>query len=307
MKAALKVLGNALPLMLFLLGFYGGSTLLLDNWGNTQNENLFTDTPEFLVWVVLVSILFSILPLCFVYGCLSFRELNWSCKEFKKVEYLIPFILSLSILVFMFFIPSIIMGKFRGGPPDYNLDSFQSKVNLVVLLSGISALPAIINLAYLNSYIKKLSPWQPDFLEEYFKVKKQLEVLLGIVGLIIGLGTLATGGLQNALTVFLAASGNTVRAFPPIFTIIYGGYFTTILIVLYLNLERSLVRLAESFIRRHINLRRLWEKSWAEEYEKRKKAEEWLGLTSPWINIKSVLLVFTPLIGGLISYILPTK
>ncbi len=303
-KNALKVLGNSLPLMLFLAGFYGGITLLLDNWGGTNNEKLFIKTPEFLVWVVLVSILFAILPLCFIYGCLSFRELNWSIL--KKVEYLIPFLISLSTLVFMFFLPSIIMYKFREGTPDYDLDSFQFKVRLVVFFSGIGVLPAIINLAFLNSYIKKICPRKDNFLEEYFKVKKKLEVLIGIVGLIIGLGTLATGGLQNALTVFLKASENIEQLpFPRIFTIVYGGYFTTILIALYLNLERSLVKLAESFIKRHINLPRLSDKSWAETYEKRKQVEEWLGLTSPWINIKSILLVFTPLIGGLISYIIP--
>ncbi|MEO0836715.1 MAG: hypothetical protein AAFY16_12220, partial [Cyanobacteria bacterium J06642_3] len=128
----------------------------------------------------------------------------------------------------------------------------------------------------------------------------------GIIGLIIGLGTLATGGLQNALIAFYKASGiDTQGVFPSILTVIYGGYFTTILIVLYLNLERSLVKLAKSFIKRCINLRGLWKKSWAEEYEKHKKAEEWLGLTNPWINVKSILLVFTPLVGGLISYIIP--
>jgi hypothetical protein len=90
-------------------------------------------------------------------------------------------------------------------------------------------------------------------------------------------------------------------------------YFPTSLIamhkklhkLLYVSLERSTVELAKSFIDLHVQVPNLDSDSWVSAYEKRKKAEEWLKLTTPWINVKSGLAVFTPLIGGLISYIIP--
>ncbi|MEO0848944.1 MAG: hypothetical protein AAFY50_21320 [Cyanobacteria bacterium J06648_1] len=294
-----------LPLIMLLSGFLGGNALLLSYWKDTPEVKLFTGTPEFLVWLILVTILFAILPLCAIYGYWSFKKLNLSFQELMQKDFLIPLIPSFLILLTLFFYPSIITDKFAEVFPKHNLPSFEFRVNFIVLFSGLCALPAIMGITILNSYIQRISSNNNNFLKEYFKAKEQLDVLLGIVGLIIGLGTLATGGLQNALTAFYKASGSNIQGvFPPILTVIYGGYFTTILIVLYLNLEISLVELAKSFIEQQIELPEVQEKSWVEEYKKRKKVEEWLGLTNPWINIKSILLIFTPLAGGLISYII---
>lgn len=198
------------------------------------------------------------------------------------------------------------MGNFPEVFPKADLPSFKLRIDLVVVFFGICTTPAAISIILLSSYIKTLSPRRTDFPTEYFKVRDRLDGLLGSIGLIIGLGTLATGGLQNALAAYYKASGTVAEGvFPPILTLIYGGYFSTILIVIYVFIERSMAELAKSFIDLHMQVLSLDSESWDSAYEKRKKAEEWLKLTTPWINAKSGLAVFTPLVGGLISYILP--
>jgi|GEM_PF-5653751 len=287
------------PLTILLIGFLAGNNLLLVGWQRTQQINYLTSTPEFLVWLALVSILFSILPLCAIYGFLCIQKL-------RKNRFSASSVWSLAILLILFFIPSITMGNFPEVFPKADLPSFKLRIDLIVLFCGVCATPAAISITLLNSYIQTLSPQKFDFPNEYFKVRDQLDGLLGSIGLIIGLGTLATGGLQNALAAYYKASGIVAKGvFPPILTVVYGGYFSVILILLYVSLERSTVELAKSFIDLHVQVPNLDSDSWVSAYEKRKKAEEWLKLTTPWINVKSGLAVFTPLIGGLISYIIP--
>ena len=277
----------------------GGSILLLTGWKQTPEIKYFTSTPDFLAWTVLASILFGILPLCAIYGLLSIQKL-------KQWKYLSSSVFPLLILSILFFLPTILMSQFPSVFPRVDLPSFELRVNFIVLFSGLCVIPANISLILLNRCIQALSPKSSAFPREYLKLKEQLEMLLGIIGLIIGLGTLTTGGLQNTLTAFYKGYGvNLEGAFPPIFTVIYGGYFTTVLIVMYLPLERSLIELAKSFIDLHVNLSELRSGSWSSEYDKLKKAEEWLQLSNDWINLRTTLTIFTPLIGGLISYIIP--
>jgi hypothetical protein len=287
------------PLTVLLIGFLAGNSLLLVGWKQTQQIKYLTGTPEFLVWLTLISILFSILPLCAVYGFSCLQKLGRSRLSSSSIG-------SLVILLILFFIPYVIMGKFPGVFPKADLPSFKLRIDLIVLFCGICTTPAAISITLLNSYIQTLSPQKAGFLSEYFKLRDQLDGLLGSIGLIIGLGTLATGGLQNALAAFYKASGIVAKGiFPPILTVVYGGYFSVILILLYVTLERSLMELARSFLDLHIQVPDLDSDAWISAYEKRKKAEDWLKLTTPWINVRSGLAVFTPLIGGLISYIIP--
>lgn len=295
-----RALTNLLfPLTIVLMGFLTGSSLLLVGWQQTQPIKYLTSTSEFLVWLTLVSILFAILPLCAIYGFSCLQKLRISRFSASSLG-------SLAILLILFFVPYLMMGNFPDVFPEADLPSFRLRVGIIVLFCGMCATPAAVSIALLNSYIQTLSPQKADFLNEYFKVRNQLDGLFGTIGLIIGVGTLATGGLQNALAAFYKASGViTEGIFPPIHTVVYGGYFSVILILLYVPLEKSMEELARSFIELHIQLPNLDSDSWTSVYEKRKKAEEWLKLTTPLLNIKSGLAVLTPLVGGLISYIIP--
>ena len=166
--------------------------------------------------------------------------------------------------------------------------------------------PATTSLVLISRSIEALSPRKPNFPKEYLKLKDQLEVLLGIIGLMIGLGTLTTGGLQNALaTLFKEIGSGLDGAFPPILTVLNGSYFTTILLVMYMSLERTLTEVAKSFVEIHITLPELNSNSWMTEYERHKQVEEWLQLSHSWVNLRSGLAIFSPLIGGLISYVMP--
>lgn len=287
------------PLAILLIGSLAGSSLLLLGWEQTTQIQYLTSTPEYLVWVALVSILFSILPLCAIYGLLCIQKL-------RRNRFSVSSIFSLAILLILFLIPYVIMGSFPQVFPTADLPSFKFRIDLIVLFCGICATPAAISITLLDSYIQKLSPQRVNFPSEYFKVKDHLDGLLGAIGVIIGLSTLATGGLQNALAAFYKVSGTATKGvFPPILTVVYGGYFSIVLLLLYVSLERAILRSARLFIDQHIQMPNLDSDSWPSAYEKYKKAEEWLKLTTPWVNVKSGVAIFTPLVSGLISYIIP--
>lgn len=291
--------GVFLPIAIFLLGVVSGSILLIPGWKRTQQVAYFVSTPEFLVWTALASILFGILPLCAIYGVLSIQRL-------KQWKYLKSSFLPLSVLLILFFMPPILMAQFPRVFPAVNLPSFEIRVNVITLLAGLSLVPAATSLVLMSKSIENLTPGKPNFPKEYLRLKEQLEILPGIIGLVIGLGTLTTGGLQNALTALYQEIGADLDgAFPPILTVLYGSYFTTILLIMYLSLSRSLTALAKSFIELHVKLPELSSDLWIPEYEKYKQAEEWLQLSNSWVNLRSSLAILTPLIGGLMSYVIP--
>lgn len=289
-------------LFILLVGFLGGNVLLLVGWPQTLQVQYFTSTPNFLVWLSLVSVLFAILPLCALYGAIVAMRLRaWSRKHRGRLLF------ALSILLVLFFLPYITLASFPDIFPPADLPTFELRVNTVTLFCGLCATPAAISLLLLHRSIRALDPHNPKFTAAYLQARTHLNGLLGVLALIIGLGTLTTGALQNALAVVYAEFGiGNENVFPPILTAVYGAYFSIILVLLYWPIEKALMDAGQQFLDAHIPLPALTSERWYAVQTKRQQTITWLSLDKSLLSLKSGLTILTPLIGGLLSYLLPS-
>jgi hypothetical protein len=291
-----------LLLSITLAGFLVGNALLLVGWPQTPQVEYFTSTPDFLIWLSLVSLLFAILPLCALYGTMVAVRLRIWSRRYKGRS-----LFSLSLLFVLFFLPYTTLSHFPEILPPVDLPTFELRVNIVTLFCNLCAVPAAISLLLLHPAIKRLDPDSPQFLPAYFQNRTQLNGLLTAFALIIGLGTLTTGALQNALTALytefnIGSQGNT---FPSILTAVYGGYFSLILLLLYWPLERALAEVGQQFLDSRIPLPQLTSDQWKDLHDKRQQARSWLNLDKSLLNLQSSLTILTPLASGLLSYLLP--
>lgn len=288
-------------LLVLLAGFLSGNALLLISWPQTPQVQYFTSTPDFLVWLSLVSVLFAILPLCALYGVIvAIRLRAWRRKHTGQL------LLALSTLLVLFFLPYITLANFPDIFPPTDLPTFELRVNTVTLFCGLCTTPAAISLLLLHRCIQALDPNHQRFTTDYFQTRAYLNGLLGVIALTIGLGTLTTGALQNALVTLYAEFGiGNENVFPPILTAVYGAYFSFILVLLHWSIERALVDAGEQFLDIHIPLPALTSEAWSTMQTKRQKTITWLGLDKALLSLRSGLTILTPLIGGLLSYLLP--
>ena len=288
-------------LTLLLVGFLVGNVLLLWPWPTTAQVEFFTGTPEFLVWLSLVSVLFAVLPLCAFYGLSVAMRLQRTVGPFSRRS-----LFALFILLLLFLLPFGTLAHFPDIFPLVDLPSFELRVNLVTLFCGICAEPIAISLIWLGLAIHQLRPEIDTFPEIYFLAKRDLSGLVGAIGLIIGLGTLTTGALQNALAVLYEEFGlANNQVFPPILAVVYGAYFSLILVVIYWPLEKALLDRASKYLDIHIPLPPLAAANWSERHSLRQQAATWLGLETALLTPRSALVIFTPLLSGLLAYLLP--
>ena len=288
-------------LSILLTGFLGGNALLLVGWPQTLQVQYFTSTPDFLVWLALVSVLFAILPLCALYGVIVAIRLRARSRKYTG-----QLLFALCILLGLFFLPYVVMANFPDIFPATDLPTFEFRVNTVTLFCGVCATPAAISLLLLHRSIQSLDPHNPQFTTAYFQARSHLNGLLGAIALIISLGTLTTGALQNALAALYAEFGiGNDNVFPPVLTAVYGAYFSVILVLLYWPIEKALVDAGWRFLDNHIPLPALTSEIWSTVQTKRQQTITWLSLDKSLLSLKSSLTILTPLIGGLLAYLLP--
>ncbi|MBD2110867.1 MULTISPECIES: hypothetical protein [Cyanophyceae] len=284
-----------------LFGGLTGACVLLLSWPPSQELEAFRNTPDFVTWLFIVCILFSAIPFAFIHGLLALLHLK---KKLASKNFL-NIIWQLLLLIVIFSVPFLFFQAFGPVFRPGEILTLDVRTNIITILCGISVLPSILGLFSLSSLASKIRVDGESFLAEYFLLKNYLSSLIFSVSIIIGLGTLATGGLQRALQNY-ADAGFTSSPFPPVLTIVYGAYFSFILVILYFPSEVMLPKKGKLYILQHIEIPPLSSKDWSECHEKRLKAEEWLNIMKhPLSNLSSNLVILVPLLGGLISYLIP--
>ncbi|MEA5448572.1 hypothetical protein VB780_08355 [Leptolyngbya sp. CCNP1308] len=293
---------NALLTISIISGSLGVLTLKVA-WPTSEGVEAFRNTSAFLAWMSVVSVLFAVSPIAAAYGMSVFLKLG---KTLPKIEFinltwfLIALMLSLGVQFYFF-------REFDFIFPSQEVATLRVRVDAIVISSILAFIPLAIALGYLAISVDKLNPNAVLFTEKYFLFRDYLFLITFFISLLIGLGTLATGAYQHTLQVH-ADAGFIKDPFPPGLTVIYGAYFSLILIILYLPIELMLSQKGWEYI--HLNFPIPSEKpeEWANSYDCRAKAEEWLNLKKqPFSSLSSNLVILTPLLSGLTSYLLPVR
>lgn len=292
-----------LVLTVCVLNACTGAGLLLIGWPQTKVEQHFIGTSSFIIWLVWDIIFFALMPVAFIYGISTIKYLNNFFRSYLSINTIwsINTVWFLLIFGFLFAVPQLIINNF---PEIFSLQrvaTLSIRVNIHIALFGLSLLPSFIGLSGMTAAAVTLNPTQEDFVFQYFTLRKSLNGIMTLVGSLVGLGTLATGGLQRALAASIIS-----QPFPQELAILYGTYGSLVLFALSLPIELMLLGQSNQFIESNIPNTSLNMNNWSENYDLRQKARDWLDISkNPLSLLRTNLINLAPLFGGLLSYFLP--
>jgi hypothetical protein len=217
---------------------------------------------------------------------------------------------------------ALIVAGLRSGPPNPAIPATYSSRTLALLLVALVVVlpPVAIGMWLVHGVLGGLGArlaaapvdraslevdWpatgRPVFADLLW-LRATLQQLLLVAGTIVGTATLASGALRLAV---LAASPSA--SFPPEIPILYGGFFTVVLAILYVPAYTSLQRQARALVDA------CWpvppsakpDETW---YKSRQNAEAALGLAvSVRESFQTGAAILAPLLTSIITVILPAK
>ncbi|MEO0373018.1 MAG: hypothetical protein AAF329_00035 [Cyanobacteria bacterium P01_A01_bin.17] len=234
------------------------------------------------------------LPFVFIQGMMVFCKL-WPVRVSLQTLWF------LAITLLLFLIPGWVTKSFDAIFIQDEIPTLAFRTGIVVYLAGMACFPSVLGLAALMQQAIQLSPMSEPFLQRYFTIRRSLNSFILLIGGVIGLGSLTTGGLQNALQAHDASA-----AFPPEVTFVYGAYFSLSLSVFSLPIAWMLQLKGNVYLNHYLPMRTLDDNNWAETCALREQAREWLNLKrNPLTQIRANLGSLAPFLGGLLSYLLP--
>jgi hypothetical protein len=212
-------------------------------------------------------------------------------------------------------LPADVMKDRMRLPRDWPLFHYELKINVVVALVLAAGLLAVIGIWVVGLRLDRLfrdagrTPTDAD-VNEFIRLRQTLMLLLGVVAAIIGLATLATGALRNAVLALDAfAKPNTSPPpyqFDEQYVLIYGLFFTGLLAVAFLP-SFFAMRSAGGRIRdAALPLLPPTSPDFAARVDARTKLDTFLQINvSASASFKASVAIFTPLATALVGLLLP--
>jgi hypothetical protein len=141
--------------------------------------------------------------------------------------------------------------------------------------------------------------------EEYLKFHRELQRFLSILGITVGLTTLATGGLRNALIAF----GMDASFFPQTVVLAFGAYYTLLIALVYIPVYNYLMDAGRKI--RDSRVPGLFSKTldeWGTSYKVRTDLEAILQLHyTPQQQLQTAVAILAPLLSSIIALLLEVK
>ena len=119
---------------------------------------------------------------------------------------------------------------------------------------------------------------------------------------ILGAAILATGSLRNSVVVW---HHNDATAFPREFVLMYGGFFTLLLALLYAPVYQTLLDTGRKLVDGACPAVEPRSSAWTDVYEKRKKLEELLQLeVTTSSSFRAGIAIMAPLASSVVGLLL---
>jgi hypothetical protein len=290
---------KAFPILLLsLLGILFGTGVILFRADSTPLSLAFTRTDAFFIWLFLIGLGGVLI---FVAPFVLWQDARPLWKYARRQAF--DFTLSTLLVAVLFGLPVVFSRQVVIDPIDFPLAYHQQKMNifysagfLCVLLPG--ALAIWLLRCALAAEFQEISP-EARNIRGYLRYREQLQRFMLVLGLGVTLFTLATGALRQAL---IAAEVTTAEAFPVIFVLMFGGYYTILLAVLYLPAYAALLEAGRRLRDAYCPLPELDNPEWDKALAKRKALEEVLQLqVSFQQGLSASLTILAPLLSGFLS------
>jgi hypothetical protein len=286
----------------------------LADGGNICNQ--FTWQPEFYVWAMLIAaqVAFAavvLVPLVRVNAC-EIRRLLEDGSGARDVGLVAVGAVALAGAAIVFaFAKNTLPEHLARYPETFPLSHYQSKIGVVVALVLAMGLAGVCGIWIAGLRADRLFRGDADVADEladFLHLRRTLTMLLGCVATGIGLATLATGALRQAVLAMngLLAPGETAFAFDQQYVLLYGLVFTGLLAVAYapsfLALKDAGNRLREATL----PLLPPGDPAFGERVDARKRLDDFLEVSlSATASFRATVAILTPLASALVGLLLP--
>jgi hypothetical protein len=282
----------------------------------------FVAQPEFVVWVLLLAaqVAFAaivLVPLIRV----NVREIGGLCDDrggrrgLGWVGLAAVGLASVAVL-FAFsrrLLPPDVMEGRNKLPKVWPLYHYELRINLIVGLELAVGIVGVIAIWVVGLRLDRLyrnredAPTEVD-VKEYVRLRQTLTTALAAVAAIVGLGTLATGALRNAILALnsYATKDTTPFEFDEQYVLVYGLFFTGLLAISFLPsffaMRSAGIRIREA----SLPLLPPTDKDFGARVDARKSLDEFLQIAvSATASFKTSVAILTPLATALVGLLLP--
>jgi len=303
------------------------SVWILWDASSSPQSKAFISTPQFLVWVLILcaQAAFWVLALGFVLATVYRRALElrhrgvftpWLVTEIAVAAALVMLLAVAFGLAGRFKFPGIAKTGFKHIPSgdEWPLTHHTLKLPVllgVALLVGVVALIGMWIVGLALDALGRDTPVGAGDIGRFLGLRTDLNALLAVAGTIIGLGTLATGALRQAILAannepFFKKHPQLQLEFDPVYVLAYGLFFTGLLAIAFAPTFVAM-REAGTRLRDHAYpMVAPSDPSFREVNERRRALEELLQVNvSATATFKASVAILAPLAGSLVALLLP--
>jgi hypothetical protein len=288
-------------LLIGIGGFLFGVGVLLIGSAKTTTSETFVGTSGFKVWAVLIGAQTAYWAV--IAGPLWADLVDvWRQSPLGRNETLV---LGAALIVIVIVFPLISVGHRVAWP----LWGQSSKIQALTIIGGLAVgVPALSGIAMVQQQIsaRGARPVSASDIPAAVEGRRMITKFLSIAGAVIGLAVLASGALRKA-TVPQAFIRDT--DFPQEYVLLYGAFFTGLLLLVYVPAHLSLRTLGLKIRDHFFPVDQMPEpdddrfKAWV---DKRGVLETFLQLNvSPSQQLQASLFILAPLISAVITSLVP--
>jgi hypothetical protein len=293
------------PISVLLLGMAGiiaGAALVLSGPVADGRHQEFVNSQGFLVWSATVCLQMAFLAVVAPPLWRELADLQRATNPSRWL-WLVPVLIAITLLLFIF--------GFRPDGPDWPLWGHRPKIRILTLLMAVGVgLPAFYGIALVQDRVRRHRPGNltPADLIVAIVARDHLRRYLATAGTVIGLAVLAAGALRRALLLF-EPTGQAASYLSTANTVLYGAFFTALLLVVYVPAHLTLQRLCVDLLDFHFPLTGMPAPASVEFetwLEGRQRLENLIQVqVTPWQQLQSSLFILAPLLSAVIAGLLP--
>ena len=224
------------PLVIILLALGGGALgvgLLLVGAQSDPRSSQFIETSGFLVWAAAIAVQVAVWAVVAVPLWSEVVDLVRHDRV-RRVVWAIPAVIGAALVLLAVLSPAADFG--------WPLVGHSPKVWLLTALAAVGVgLPALFGIGCVQDIVRRAVPTvdDTDAIRLALVSRHRVRRFLGSAGAVIGLAVLASGSLRLATVPTYVAAAD----FPAVSVLLYGAFYTTLLVVVYVPAHLSLQRL----------------------------------------------------------------
>jgi len=286
-----------------------GTAIILYDYDASATSERFVSAPETLLWISLIALQMALWAIAGLVLGGSLRSL-WRLLQSRQPDRVLTWRqvvqLGLSTLALLALACVVLFPRpsFFGLPScsEYPLAHHCPKLVLISSIGLLVALLAVVGIwlvdAGLRTIVQASDP-DGEGIESFLRLREHLQRFLLIAGTMIGAGTLSTGALRKAIL------ETTAIDFPLTYVLIFGGYFSLLLALVYAPTYAALLTVGRELRDSLVPIHPSPSASWSEWHSNRRALDELLQLqVTVGANFRAGVYILTPLAGSILGLLL---